>query len=80
MNPYHNDILLYAISAGQINIVKWIVQNHFQRNEQACVLASQFGDLDILKLLVENGYPWSTGIFIFAHDHIIAWGKECDYI
>ena len=44
-----------------------VTQNRFPWNSSTCAYAAEFGHLEVLKWLRENGCPWNYNTYLLAH-------------
>ena len=81
--------LSFAIGCGKVHVVKWMIDKHLETYVaddpvfgedwagQYCEKAAIQGNLDILMLLREKGFPWGTRTMEFAikngYDEIVQW-------
>ena len=57
----------FAVSQGNLAMVKYCVENGCPMDSWACWGAASKGHLDVLKYLHENDCPWSSSAFFYAH-------------
>jgi len=56
-----------AARQGNLEMVKYCVENGCPMYEDACYCAASEGHLDVLKYLHENDCPWDSGACLYAH-------------
>lgn len=84
---------IYAVQSGNIEILKWVLDNGAEMSAELCTEAAYSGYIDVLKWLRNNQCPWidklnNTSItvceaaILMGHMSIFCWTKnqqcECD--
>lgn len=73
LHEYHyGKIFLYAIYENRVNIVRWLVfSSRIPKIIGICDIPAKHNRLDIIKILVENGYPLGdSAIFAGYHGYL----------
>ena len=60
-----------AAGRGNLEIIKYCVENDCPMSEEACNCAAEKGHLDVLKYLHEHGCPWDSETCRCAHGYHI---------
>ncbi len=80
INPNNSKIVGVAIMSDNMNILQLAINNKCEISFCYCDLASAYGRLDMIKLLIENGTGWdsfmSSRAARYGHLNIIIWAKE----
>lgn len=58
--PSEKDIFARAVSNGNLEIIKFLLQQNIKHDEKACAEAATYGYLECLKYLHENGCEWDV--------------------
>jgi len=61
--------IIQAAIQGNLEMVKYCVENDCPMNEKACAHAADEGHLDVLKYLHEHGCPWDSWTTYYAHEN-----------
>jgi len=61
--------MFFAPWQGNLEMVKYCVENDCPMNEKACAHAADEGHLDVLKYLHEHGCPWDSWTTYYAHEN-----------
>ena len=64
---WDEDTIIDAASGGDLEMVKYCVENDCPMNAEACSTAALNGHLDVLKYLREHDCPWDSETCLFAH-------------
>jgi hypothetical protein len=64
---WDTDTIMSAAYQGNLDMVKYCVENDCPMHQKACTAAALNGHLDVLKYLREHGYPWDSETCLFAH-------------
>ena len=64
---WDTDTIMSAAYQGNLDMVKYCVENDCPMHQKACTAAALNGHLAILKYLREHGYPWNSNTCLFAH-------------
>jgi hypothetical protein len=64
---WDTDTIMSAAYEGNLDMVKYCVENDCPMHQKACTAAALNGHLDVLKYLREHGYPWDSETCLFAH-------------
>ena len=64
---WDQDTIISAASQGNLDMVKYCVENGCPMDEDACLCAAEEGHLDVLKYLHENDCPWDSRACYLAH-------------
>jgi hypothetical protein len=64
---WDTDTIMSAAYEGNLDMVKYCVENDCPMHQKACTAAALNGHLAILKYLREHGYPWNSNTCLFAH-------------
>jgi len=64
---WDTDTIMSAAYQGNLDMVKYCVENDCPMHQKACTAAASNGHLDVLKYLREHGYPWDSETCLFAH-------------
>ena len=64
---WDEDTIIDAASRGDLEMVKYCVENDCPMNAEACSTAALNGHLDVLKYLREHDCPWDSETCLFAH-------------
>ena len=64
--PWNNETIDCAASHGNLEMVKYCVENDSPMDAVACACAAEEGHLNILKYLHEHGCPWDSTTFYCA--------------
>ncbi len=76
---------LLAAESGNLDILKWLIENKYYINNHICEVAALNGHIDIIKWIWENNYFWDDKTCSFAaingHLEIIKWARAngCDW-
>lgn len=85
---WDGDTLYMAVYHGNLENIKWLVENGCPADEGAASAAVRGDRLDILKYFVEHGLPWDHKIYIeamkmdyfhivkYAHEHGCPWNAD----
>ena len=57
---WNNETIDWAANQGNLEMVKYCVENNCPMNEKACAHAADEGHLDVLKYLYEHDCPWDS--------------------
>lgn len=60
------DLMLAAVEFGRLEILAWIVTKTRDRCIGVMILAAVEGNLDVMRLLRDNGFPWDQRVCNFA--------------
>ena len=63
---WDQDTIISAASQGNLDMVKYCVENGCPMDEEACSNAAKKGHLDVLKYLHEHGCPWDSKTCYYA--------------
>jgi hypothetical protein len=63
---WDTDTISQAASQGNLDMVKYCVENGCPMDEEACSNAAKKGHLDVLKYLHEHGCPWDSKTCYYA--------------
>ena len=64
---WDEDTIIDAASGGDLEMVKYCVENDCPMNAEACSTAALNGHLDVLKYLRERDCPWDSHTCFSAH-------------
>ena len=64
---WDTDTIISAASQGDLDMVKYCVENGCPMNARACAYAAEEGHLDVLKYLHEHDCPWDSKTCEYAH-------------
>ncbi len=80
--PY-NKTFEYAVENGNFDILKWMLENNFPKNESTFEYAVENGNLDILKWMLDNNFPKDERTFEYAAQNgnfdILKWMFENNF-
>ena len=65
---WDQDTIISAASQGDLDMVKYCVDNDCPMNAEACSWAAEEGHLDVLKYLHEHGCPWNSETCRLAYE------------
>lgn len=65
-NKYNTSIFTYAADQGKLPIMKWLLENKFQWDEDTFSAAAENGNLSNMKWLLEHKCPINEFTFAFA--------------
>jgi hypothetical protein len=76
---FDEGLCLAAAKGGQLQVLKWLLENDCPWDERACSGAAQFGHLGVLKWSDANDCPWDektcTGAAQFGHVEVLQWAR-----
>ncbi len=83
-NKYNiNYAIQYVVEDGHLHTLKWLKEQKCDfdiSHDTKCYIAARNGDLEILKLLREIGFPWSCRVYEMAlkngNQELIKWMLE----
>ena len=64
-----NKLINECASKGYLNLLKYLYENGYDRDEFTCSYAAENGNLDCLKYLHENGCDWSSSTCMSAAEN-----------
>ena len=65
---WDQDTIISAASQGDLDMVKYCVENGCPMNARACAYAAEEGHLDVLEYLYEHGCPWNSETCRLAYE------------
>ena len=65
---WDQDTIISAASQGDLDMVKYCVDNDCPMNARACAYAAEEGHLDVLEYLYEHGCPWNSETCRLAYE------------
>ena len=65
----------FAIATNNIELLQYLIENNFITNDEALIIASRIGHIDVIKYLVDNGadihaYEDYALIYASKYDHV----------
>jgi hypothetical protein len=60
--PYDEWLFVYAASNGNLENMKWLLENNFPYNEMTFSYAALNGNLENMKWLLENNFPYDDRV------------------